>query len=479
MQELIKILDRWNRGSASWASLREVRERTTLRHARDQKMEATDSSESHGVMAEVLVNGQFAYAATPTLHPASILAALDAAREQAEAASRHRVFAFTQAHRPPHSLRYESPVQRPLHTVTPTELTETLIRITQKLKLSPKTVRTTASAQTVESWSKWVSTSGAQSEQNFLITSIGFNATVQDGSIIQTRSLGGHRGYSYQGGWEHFFIPDLWERVQEIGEQAIELVESAEECPTESTSLVLMPDQMMLQIHESIGHPLEMDRILGDERNYAGWSFVRLEDFGSLQYGSSLMNVSFDPTVPHEIASYAMDDHGVPAKKEFLIQNGKLVRGLGGIESQARSGLPGVSNARACSWNRPPMDRMANLNLEPGTSSMEEIIGSIPNGILMETNRSWSIDDFRNKFQFGCEYAKRIENGRITRTLRNPNYRGVTVPFWNSLKKVGNADTFRVYGTPNCGKGEPNQVIRVGHASPVCLFEGVEVFGGA
>ena len=191
------------------------------------------------------------------------------------------------------------------------------------------------------------------------------------------------------------------------------------------------------------------------------------------------MNVTFDPTVPNEFASYAFDDNGCPAKREFLIKEGVLVRGLGGLESQARSGIPGVANARACSWNRPPIDRMANLNLEPGDSSLDEILASVRHGVLMEDNRSWSIDDFRNKFQFGCGYARLIEDGKITKTLRNPNYRGVTVPFWRGLKKVGNATTRTVLGTPNCGKGEPNQIIRVGHSSPVCLFENVEVFGGA
>jgi predicted Zn-dependent protease len=200
-----------------------------------------------------------------------------------------------------------------------------------------------------------------------------------------------------------------------------------------------------------------------------------------LQYGSPIMNVTFDPTVKKEFASYAFDDNGTEAKREFLIQNGKLLRALGGIESQTRTEMkiPGVANSRACSWNRPPIDRMANINLEPGDSSFDEIIGSVERGILVESNRSWSIDDFRNKFQFGCEYARKIENGKLTKTLKNPNYRGITVPFWKSLKKVGNASTLEVYGTPYCGKGEPNQVIRVGHASPVCLFENIEVFGGA
>ncbi len=479
MNELKQTLDSWKRGNAEWAGLREVREKTTLRYARDGKMEATDCSETHGIMAEVLVNGQFAYVSTPARDSASVLRALDRAREQAELASKIGVFRFSQSQRPPTTAQYHSHVERALNTVTPQEITETLIKISEKLKLSPKTVRTSASARTVESETRMVSTSAANAEQSITLMSFGFDATAKEGSLIQTRSLSGYRGNSYQGGWEGFYTSDLWEKVHRVGEQAIELVESAEECPSETTSLILTPSQMMLQIHESIGHPLEVDRILGDERNYAGWSFVKLEDFGKLQYGSRLMNVSFDPTLTKEFASYAFDDNGTPAKKEFLIKDGMLLRGLGGIESQARTGMPGVANSRACSWNRAPIDRMANLNLEPGTSSLNEIIGSVKRGIWMDTNRSWSIDDFRNKFQFGCEYAKLIENGRVTKVLRNPNYRGITVPFWNSLKKVGNRDTFEVYGTPNCGKGEPNQVIRVGHASPVCLFENIEVFGGA
>jgi len=235
---------------------------------------------------------------------------------------------------------------------------------------------------------------------------------------------------------------------------------------------------MMLQIHESIGHALEVDRILGDERNYAGWSFVKLEDFGKLQYGSKHMNITFDPTLESEFASYAFDDGGLKATKEYLIKDGLLVRGLGGQESQIRSGLDGVANFRASSWNRAPIDRMANINLEPGDSTFEDLISQVEYGVYMESNKSWSIDDYRNKFQFGCEYGKLIENGKMTKTVKNPNYRGISNPFWRSLKGVGNEDTFGIYGTPNCGKGEPNQVIRVGHASPTCLFENIQIFGG-
>ncbi len=243
--------------------------------------------------------------------------------------------------------------------------------------------------------------------------------------------------------------------------------------------LLLDPDQMILQIHESIGHPLELDRILGDERNYAGTSFVHEDMFGGFRYGSERLNVTFDPTRPEQLASYAFDDEGAPARREHIIREGILLRGLGGASSQQRTGVPGVACSRAVGWNRPPIDRMANLNVEPGPHSLEEMIASVERGVFMKTNSSWSIDDSRLKFQFGCEWARLIEEGKLTRVVKNPNYRGVTPEFWGSLKMAGNADTFEVLGTPNCGKGEPNQMIRVGHASPACLFGGVEVFGGA
>ncbi len=151
---------------------------------------------------------------------------------------------------------------------------------------------------------------------------------------------------------------------------------------------------------------------------------------------------------------------------------------MGGALSQARSALPGVANARASSWNRPAIDRMANVNLEPGDNDLASLIGSIERGVLMDTNRSWSIDDSRNKFQFGCEYARLIEDGQLKSVVKNPNYRGISATFWRSLDGVGDKSTFEVLSVSNCGKGEPNQMIQVGHASPACVFRNVDVFGG-
>jgi predicted Zn-dependent protease len=261
-------------------------------------------------------------------------------------------------------------------------------------------------------------------------------------------------------------------------EEALALL-AAPDCPSDRRDLLLAPDQMMLQIHESIGHPLELDRILGDERNYAGTSFVTLDMFGRFAYGSPLLNVTFDPTRSEEFASYGFDDEGTRAERAFIIKDGILLRPLGGLTSQTRAGLPGVANARASGWNRPPIDRMANLNVEAGDQSLAQLIAGVERGVYMKTNVSWSIDDSRNKFQFGCEWGQLIENGELTSLVKNPNYRGISATFWTALKGVGDRSTLEVLGTPFCGKGEPNQLIRVGHASPACLFGNVDVFGGA
>ena len=462
---------------ADWIGLRAVKETSTTRSVRDGLPETNGKSMTQGVMVEVLANGQIGYGATNSLKFASLQAAAAIAYQQALVASQWSIYPLTAAERPKVVGHYTSPFLKPFDALNPGEINDLLIRICQTLKVSDAIVQTTATATTTEMESWFVSSNGSEAYQKFLFLATHYGATAQDGPIVQQRTDNGWLAHCYQGGLEFFLEPHLWNRARRIGEQAVELL-TVDECPTTRTNLVLAPDQMLLQIHESVGHPLELDRILGDERNYAGGSFVNKSDFGQRVYGSPLMNVTFDPSVPGEYSSYSFDDTGAIASREYLIQEGLLLRGLGGVESQTRTGVPGVACARACSWNRPPIDRMANLNLEPGTATFAEVIGGVEHGVYMESNRSWSIDDQRHKFQFGCEYAKLIENGQITKTLRNPNYRATTPEFWHRLVQVGDASTWEMYGTPYCGKGEPNQAIRVGHGAPVCVFADVEVFGG-
>ncbi len=462
---------------AEWIGLREVRETNTTRYVRDRQPQSNGRSQSHGVMIEVLADGQFGYASTNRLDLKNIQLTAKKAYQQAKNSANWAVHRFTISQRPPAIGQYFSPFLKPSDAIAPKEMYALLIEICNKLKVSDQIVKTSAYIVITETETNFVSSNGSDIYQKFLAIATDYAATAQDGTVIQRRGDNGQLARCHQIGMEVFDRTPILQRAQVVGEQAVELL-SATECPTETTALVLAPDQMLLQIHESIGHPLEIDRILGDERNYAGGSFVKLKDFGEMQYGSSLMNVTFDPTTSGEFASYAFDDVGLPATKEYLIKEGKLLRGLGSSESQVRSGIDGVANARATSWNRPAIDRMANINLEAGEHSFADMIADIERGVYMESNRSWSIDDYRNKFQFGCEYGKLIENGKLTKTLRNPNYRSITNQFWHNLAKVGDRHTVEAYGSPFCGKGEPNQVIRVGHASPVCLFKNIEVFGG-
>lgn len=457
--------------AAQWAGLRYSRESTQSRAVRNEVPEKNHTSIEEGAMCEVLIDGHFGYAATADLSGAGLRRVFDRAIATTLATNHQKVHAFTEAHRAAVQGTYESPTQTKLAATPLALITECLMAASKAMVIDAKIVNRSARALLIQTQIDYYSTNGSHTSQSFDMVDIAVAATAAEGVQSQTRTWS-HTG---QHGGEAFDVAVFAQHGLRVATQALELL-AAPNCPSRQMDLILMPDQMMLQIHESIGHPLELDRILGDERNYAGWSFVQPTDFGNLRYGSSLMNVTFDPTKQNSLASYAFDDGGNPARREVLIEGGVLRRGLGSIESQERSGLPGVANFRSASWNRAPIDRMANVNLEPGTSKLDDMIASVDDGILMSTNRSWSIDDYRNKFQFGCEHGRLIKNGKLAGVVRNPNYRGVTVDFWNRLSAVGQEES--TFGTPFCGKGEPSQVIRVGHSSPPCLFRGVEVFGG-
>jgi predicted Zn-dependent protease len=341
----------------------------------------------------------------------------------------------------------------------------------------PRIVDWEATVETRTAEHRYLTSAGGEVLQRYRFVMPGMSVTAHADGDTQTRTLNGYRGLAQQGGEGMLDRFGFVGSGRRIADEALQLL-LAPNCPAGSMDVLLLADQMVLQIHESIGHPLELDRILGDERNFAGTSFVTLDMFGTYRYGSDLLNVCFDPTPPEELASYAFDDDGTPAEKAYLIRNGVLERPLGGAISQARAGLSGVANSRADNWNRPPIDRMANINLEPGDATLADMIAGIEHGVLMSTNSSWSIGDSRNKFQFGCEWGQLIENGKLTAVVKNPNYRGISANFWRNLTRVGDAATVQVLGTPYCGKGEPSQVIRCGHASPACVFAAVDVFGG-
>ena len=434
-------------------------------------------SYDRGAMVTVWDGGGVGYAATSDLSAAGLRAAGARAHDWARATAALHVLRDVPPPTLPRAGAYQSRVATPWASQSLADKVDLLRREDERLGGDSRIVDREASLWHTALDTLLVDADGGRVEQRFSYVVPTLSATANAGSATHTRTFGGH-AFCRQGGLEVLQDTGFLDAAPRIAAQALELL-SATECPTGVCDMVIAPDQMILQLHESIGHPLELDRILGDERNYAGRSFVTLDMFGRYQYGSPLLNVTFDPSRAEELGSYGFDDEGLPASRADVIREGILLRPLGSRTSQMRAGIEGVANARAASWNRPPIDRMGNLNLEAGDQSFAQLVGAVERGVYVESNCSWSIDDSRNKFQFGCEWGRRIVDGELRDVVKNPNYRGVSATFWRSLAGVGAIDTVQVLGTPYCGKGEPNQIIRVGHAAPACLFRGVEVFGGA
>ena len=456
------------------ATLRVVRTKTRKLRVRRSVTEAPTRTDDFGFMLTLSSNGGFGYSAMPSLEIAALDRAFEIASTWVEASRGSLVDGLNPGLQTLETGTYMSTADEPWDEFPQSDQIALLKELEALLSAPTGCVESYASLEHQAVESLLCDQHGTQQEQTFhyVIPNL-FTAVEHDGDVQKRSFVDG----CSQGGVEELRKLKLRSLCRQLGDEALELVH-APNCPDQRSDLLLMPDQMMLQIHESIGHPIELDRILGDERNYAGTSFVELDMFGSFQYGSELLNVSFDPKFQNEFASYSFDDDGQRAEKMLLIEKGILKAPLGGSLSSHRADLQGAASTRACNWNRPPIDRMANLNVEPGHQSLDELISRTETGVLMKTNTSWSIDDSRNKFQFSCEYGQLIENGELTTVVKNPSYRGVSSNFWNNLIGVGDRDSAGHYGTPFCGKGEPNQAIRVGHASPACLFQGIEIFGG-
>jgi predicted Zn-dependent protease len=473
---LAENFDLFNKQADFWALyiLEESQEELSFRSG---FQEPTHNTFDKGALITVVKNGGIGYASTQSLSAFGLNQAFLEALAWAKRFSDFCLFKDIGKSFQAHQGVYYTLKETPSDKINLKEKLDLLKAADDILRFDSRIVDSSASLWSINSHTHYYNSLGADLKQEIYRIIPALSATANDKDVTQVRTLGGMRAYCRQGGFESILNLDLIALAESISNEAIELV-YAPNCPSGVMDALIAPDQMMLQIHESIGHPLELDRILGDERNYAGTSFVSLDMFGSYQYGSELLNVSFDPSLSEEFASYGYDDEGSKAEKVSIIENGLLLRPLGAAVSEKRAGMAGVANARSSSWNRPPIDRMANLNIEAGQSSFEDMIKAVEKGIYLRSNSSWSIDDSRNKFQFGCEWGQLIEKGELTRVVRNPNYRGISASFWRSLSMVGNKDSLSVMGTPYCGKGEPNQCIKVGHASPACLFTNIDVFGG-
>ena len=462
--------------NVDYCSFRFVNKYTNIISVTRNVLEPIEISEDEGVMVTVIHNGGYGYGASSDLTQEGILKATEEAKKWAEYSSGKLV------HVPhPPSVRvdngkYFTHERDSWGKESNKDKVEYLMQINKSLKSKPTISNWGASFRYNKIETLFTDTNGSDIRQNISYILPQLVACAEYKKQIQTRTFGGH-AHARQIGYNFLKDSDLINKAGEIANDAIEL-SMAPNCPDCKVDALIAPDQMILQIHESIGHPLELDRILGDERNYAGSSFVSLDMFGKYKYGSDKLNISFNPSQESELATYNYDDDGTVASKRHLIKDGILQRPIGGFYSSQRADQDHVACSRATSWNRPPIDRMGNINLEPGNSSFSEMVASVEDGILLETNNSWSIDDYRNKFQFGCEKGTIIKNGELKHITKNPNYRGITKEFWHNLAMVGDETSFSILGTANCGKGEPNQTIFVGHATPPCLFREIDIFGG-
>lgn len=316
---------------------------------------------------------------------------------------------------------------------------------------------------------------GSYIEQEWIEAGAGIVAyALGEGEVVPRSYPNSHGGAWMQAGWEFVTALDLPGNAVRIAEEAVAILSAPDIEPGE-TDLIIDGSQVALQVHESIGHPAELDRVLGDEAAFAGTSFLRPDDVGSLQYGSEFVTVTADATTPGSLGSFGYDDEGVPAQRSYLIRDGRFEGFMTSRESAQVLRHRSNGCMRADGWSRIPLIRMTTVSLEPGTWTLPDLIADTESGLYIETNNSWSIDDKRLNFQFACEIGWKIENGELASIVKNPNYTGITPQFWNSCDAVCSKDYWRLWGIPNCGKGEPIQTAHVAHGAAPARFRGVKV----
>jgi TldD protein len=458
---------------AQYADARIVVRRAQLVATKNGQVEEISDLDSEGIGVRVLVDGAWGFACDRrTTHDGARDAALRAAAFAKAAPGDHRrslapVEATTAA--------YRTPLEQDPFAVSIAEKVDLCLKAEEEMKHADVTVRS-AFVRAHREHKLFASSLGSVIEQEIVEAGGGIEAIATADGLFQVRSYpSAHGGSSSQAGWEYVEGLDFLGTAPRVGEQASALLRAAE-CPAATTTVVLDSDQMMLQVHESIGHPTELDRVYGTEAAYAGTSFLKPEDLGSLRYGSELMNITADSTTPGGLGTFGFDDEGVRARREAIVEGGVLRGFLTSRETAAKLGHGQGGSMRADGWSRMPLVRMTNLHLEPGDGgSLEELVAGVDDGVYLETNKSWSIDDKRLNFQFGTQIGWEIKGGKLGRMLRDATYTGVTPVFWGGLDAVGGPEHWQLKGLTNCGKGQPGQDGHVSHGSSPARFRNVQI----
>jgi TldD protein len=479
MKEIARwALDTAKAHGATYADVRVVDLRQRYLSTKNGRPAQVRESQSMGVGVRVVAQGAWGFAATDDLARASIDRTAAGAVEIARASATVKKHDVKLAKEPKIIDRWEAPCRIDPFSIPVSTCLELMLEVDAELRRVKGVTLAEASMDFRRIEQLFLSTAGSEIEQVKTQTGAGFVATSFAGSEIQRRSYPNSFGGQFQTrGYELVGELDLLGNAPRIAEEAVAL-HQADQCPTGVKDIILEGSQLALQVHESIGHPIELDRVLGTEANFAGMSFLTLEKLGSLKYASEIVNVVADATPAHGpgLGTFAYDDEGVPAQSTSVIKDGLFVGYLTSRETaaairQVRSG----GAMRAESWNRIPLIRMTNVSLLPGAGKLADLIADTDDGIYMETNRSWSIDDRRYNFQFGTEIGWEICGGKKTRMLKNPSYGGMTTEFWNSCDAICGPEHWTLWGVPTCGKGQPMQAMGTGHGASPARFRKVQV----
>jgi len=465
---------------ATYADVRVVDDRSRALSTKNGKIGTASDSRSQGLSVRVIVDGAWGFASSAELDRESIERTAAHAVAIARASAKVKQSDVRLVPERPVTAEWSTPCKVDPFTISVERNLALLMKVDAELRSVPGVTlaETNMNFRREEQW--FFSSEGSNIHQTKVTTGAGYVAYAFAGSEIQKRSYPNSFGGQWQNkGYELIDELKLVENAKRIGEEAVAL-HKADQCPEGTFDIILESSQLGLQIHESVGHPIELDRVLGMEANFAGTSFLTLEKLRTLKYGSELVNVVADARQEHGpgLGTFGFDDEGVPAQCTPIITNGLFTGYLSSRETAPTIGLDRSGGTlRAEGWNRLPIIRMTNISILPGEKplSLDQLISSTDHGILFQTNRSWSIDDKRYNFQFGTEIGWEIKNGKRTRMLKNPSYSGFTTGFWNSMDAICSRDEWTLWGTPNCGKGQPQQVMGTGHGAAPARFRGVRV----
>jgi TldD protein len=476
MKDLIKnILDLAKLKDVEYADIRIVRRQNEEIEVKNGKVEALIHEEDFGFGIRVLFRGAWGFACSSKVTKKEVEGVFGKALRIAKASSKVKGKEIIFPSTSPVVDKYKTPISIDPFDVAPETKLNLLLKANEIIRRNKKVKISEAFIGSYKTEKTFASTEGSYIEQEIVECGAGISATAIEGSEVQVRSYpNSFRGNFATQGYEWIEKLALSDQAERVGEEASQLL-TAKPCPSKTTTLILDSSQLALQIHESIGHPIELDRILGTEASYAGTSFLKPEIVGHFKYGSELVNIFADATCPGGLGTFGYDDEGISAQRVPIISQGILVNLLTSRETAHHLGKESNGTMRADGWNRIPLIRMTNINLESGEWTLEQMIGDTEEGLFLTTNRSWSIDDKRINFQFGTEIGWEIKGGKLGEMVKNPTYTGITPKFWNSCDAIGNPDHWQMWGTPNCGKGEPGQVAHVGHGTAPARFRNVQV----